>query len=105
MQKERTPFYEPLTPSLSPSDGEREKAIQPLVRVLNARVRRSQRERRYLYEYLTVIWIVLSIALASRAAEPLHFAGQPAELAIEEVSERMVRIELSPLDEKGHPRS
>lgn len=42
--------------------------------------------------------------LGSRAGEPLRFASEPAELAIEQVSERTLRIELSPLDEKGHPR-
>jgi alpha-glucosidase/alpha-D-xyloside xylohydrolase len=37
-------------------------------------------------------------------AAPLQFAGTPAELVISEVSERTLRVTLSPLDEKGEPR-
>jgi alpha-glucosidase/alpha-D-xyloside xylohydrolase len=51
-----------------------------------------------------VIWSLFSFNFVSPAADPLRFAGEPAELAIEQVSERMVRIELSPLDEKGNRR-
>jgi alpha-glucosidase/alpha-D-xyloside xylohydrolase len=41
-------------------------------------------------------------ALAGPA--PIRFAGQNAELALSEVSERTLRIELAPLDEQGRPR-
>ncbi len=51
-----------------------------------------------------VIWSLFSLSLASPSAEPLRFAGTPSELAIEQVSERTVRIELSPVDEKGGPQ-
>ena len=44
------------------------------------------------------------IALAAQAGSPIRFAGSPAELVISEVSERTVRIELSPLDGQGKPR-
>jgi alpha-glucosidase (family GH31 glycosyl hydrolase) len=37
------------------------------------------------------------------AASSIHFAGVPAELAISQISERTLRIELSPLDGQGHP--
>ena len=36
-------------------------------------------------------------------AESIRFAGRPAELVLSEVSERTVRIELSPLDDGGKP--
>ena len=38
------------------------------------------------------------------AAAPVRFAGQNAELVLSEVSERTLRVELSPLDEQGKPR-
>jgi alpha-glucosidase (family GH31 glycosyl hydrolase) len=38
-------------------------------------------------------------------ASPIRFGGLPAELALSEVSERTLRIELSPLDEHGHPQT
>src|SRR5262245_14801123 len=49
--------------------------------------------------------IAFSLTLTSNAAESLHLAGEPAELSIHEVSERMIRIELAPLDERGVPRA
>jgi alpha-glucosidase/alpha-D-xyloside xylohydrolase len=39
------------------------------------------------------------------ASAPIQFAGQKSELVISEVSERTLRLELSPLDERGEPRS
>jgi alpha-glucosidase/alpha-D-xyloside xylohydrolase len=36
---------------------------------------------------------------------PIRFGGAPAELAISEVSERTVRVELSRLDEQGRPQA
>jgi alpha-glucosidase/alpha-D-xyloside xylohydrolase len=43
-----------------------------------------------------------SVAAESEAS--IRFAGVPAELALSEVSERTVRLELSPLDDRGNPR-
>jgi alpha-glucosidase/alpha-D-xyloside xylohydrolase len=40
----------------------------------------------------------------ANAGDAIRFAGSPAELVISEVSERTVRIELSPLDAQGKPR-
>jgi alpha-glucosidase (family GH31 glycosyl hydrolase) len=58
---------------------------------------------------LRLATVVVSIAflfdLTSKAAEPLRFAGEPAELSIHEVSERTIRIELAPLDDRGIPRT
>src|SRR4030095_8795010 len=45
--------------------------------------------------------VAFSIHLASHGAEPLRLAGEPAELSIHEVSDRTIRIELAPLDERG----
>jgi alpha-glucosidase/alpha-D-xyloside xylohydrolase len=44
------------------------------------------------------------VSFRTQAAEPLHFAGESAELTIGEVSERTIRIEVAPLDERGHPK-
>jgi len=44
------------------------------------------------------------VLAAAEAGEAIRFAGLPAELVVSEVSERTVRIELSPLDEHGRPR-
>jgi alpha-glucosidase/alpha-D-xyloside xylohydrolase len=48
---------------------------------------------------------VLLFGFLSRAAEPIEFAGAPAELTISEISERTLQISLSPLDEQGHPQA
>jgi alpha-glucosidase (family GH31 glycosyl hydrolase) len=48
--------------------------------------------------------VAFSLHLASQAAE-LRLAGEPAELSIHEISERMIRIELAPLDGRGAPRA
>ncbi len=40
-----------------------------------------------------------------RAAEAIHFAGHDAELKVSEISERTLRIQLSPLDASGKPVS
>ena len=42
---------------------------------------------------------------AAETTAPIRFAGAPAELVISEVSERTLRVTLSPLDEHGRPRS
>jgi len=42
---------------------------------------------------------------AAESRHAIHFAGSPAELVISEISERTLRVTLSPLDEQGHPRS
>ncbi|MCI0534249.1 MAG: hypothetical protein L0Z50_03370 [Verrucomicrobiales bacterium] len=42
--------------------------------------------------------------LAGQPVAAIRFAGRDAELAITEVSERTVRLELFPLDEQGRPR-
>jgi alpha-glucosidase (family GH31 glycosyl hydrolase) len=51
-----------------------------------------------------IVWSLFSLTLASRGAESLWYAGEPTELAIGQVSERTLRVELSSLDEKGHPK-
>jgi alpha-glucosidase/alpha-D-xyloside xylohydrolase len=48
--------------------------------------------------------IALSLQLVSHA-ESLRLAGEPAELSIQEISDRTIRIELAPLDERGVPRA
>jgi alpha-glucosidase (family GH31 glycosyl hydrolase) len=54
-----------------------------------------------------VAFLSFAAVLECGAAEDsrIRFSGVPSELAISEVSERTVRIELFPLDEQGHPRS
>ncbi len=47
---------------------------------------------------------VLVFTMAHTFAAPIQFAGQKSELVISELSERMARIELLPLDEQGHSR-
>jgi alpha-glucosidase (family GH31 glycosyl hydrolase) len=49
--------------------------------------------------------MLASVAVVAGAGAPIHLAGSPAELVISEVSDRTVRITLSPLDEQAHPRS
>jgi alpha-glucosidase/alpha-D-xyloside xylohydrolase len=49
--------------------------------------------------------VAFSFHLASQAAESLRLAGGSAELSIQEISERTIRIELAPLDEGGTPRA
>jgi alpha-glucosidase (family GH31 glycosyl hydrolase) len=39
------------------------------------------------------------------AASTIRFAGQDAELTINEISERTMQVQLSPLDESGRPRA
>jgi len=48
-------------------------------------------------------WLAF-VAVATEAGGIIQFAGSPAELVVSEVSERTVRIEVSPLDENGKPR-
>jgi len=48
--------------------------------------------------------LLLSLNSSLAASSAVRFAGQNAELAISEVSERTVRIQLFPLDEQGRPR-
>src|SRR5437879_3552994 len=43
-------------------------------------------------------------AMAAQTGVAIRFAGVPVELTLSEVSERTVRLELSPLDEPGKPR-
>jgi alpha-glucosidase (family GH31 glycosyl hydrolase) len=47
---------------------------------------------------------LFGLSAAGAPSSPIRFAGQNAELAIFEVSPRTMRLELSPLDEKGKPR-
>jgi alpha-glucosidase (family GH31 glycosyl hydrolase) len=49
--------------------------------------------------------LMFLLVFTSQAVEPLRFAGEPAELSIQEISERTIRIELAPLDERGVPRA
>ena len=56
---------------------------------------------------LLISFLFTALHVSAPAAEPgvaIRFAGQNTELAISEVSERTVRVELSPLDEQGKPR-
>jgi len=53
---------------------------------------------------LLLAGVCLAAGGAERAA-PIRFAGAPAELVISEVSERMLRVTLFPLNEQGRPRS
>jgi alpha-glucosidase (family GH31 glycosyl hydrolase) len=50
-----------------------------------------------------LLCFVAHIHCATAVATPISFAGTPAELAISEVSDRTVRIQLSPLDEQQRP--
>ena len=50
-----------------------------------------------------VAWLA-SVATAAEVSGTIRFNGSPAELVVSEISERTVRIELSPLDEQGKPR-
>src|SRR5215471_16977994 len=49
--------------------------------------------------------LVFGCGLGSICAASLQFGKAPAELVISEVSERTVRVTLSPLDENEHSRS
>ena len=49
-------------------------------------------------------WLA-SVVIATEASADIRFANSPSELVINEVSERTLRITLSPLDEQGRPRS
>lgn len=48
--------------------------------------------------------LILLLTLRSQGAESLRFAGEPIELSVCEISERTIRVELSPLDEHRHPQ-
>jgi len=48
--------------------------------------------------------LVLLLTRFEAGAGSLQFAGAPAELVISEVSERTLRVTLSPLDEHGRAR-
>ena len=61
--------------------------------------------RRVLQLGTVAVSIAFSLHLASQGAEPLRLAGEPAELSIHEISERMIRIELAPLDERAVPQA
>jgi len=50
-----------------------------------------------------IIFYLSFLALSVPAASPIRFAGAPAELAINQISEETLRIELSPLDDQAHP--
>jgi alpha-glucosidase/alpha-D-xyloside xylohydrolase len=60
---------------------------------------------RFLRPSIVAVSVAFSLQLASQAAESLRRAGEPAELSIQEISERTIRIELAPLDERGVPRA
>ena len=45
----------------------------------------------------------LLLCPATALADPIRYAGADAELSISEVSDRTVRIVLTPLDDKGKP--
>jgi alpha-glucosidase/alpha-D-xyloside xylohydrolase len=51
-----------------------------------------------------ICWLASAIVLAEASAA-IRFADAPSELVISEVSERTLRVTLSPLDEQGRPAS
>jgi alpha-glucosidase/alpha-D-xyloside xylohydrolase len=52
---------------------------------------------------LTLSGLLCLVCPASKAASPIQFGDVPVELTISQVSERTVRLELSPLDQAGKP--
>jgi alpha-glucosidase len=52
---------------------------------------------------LPAVAVLASTAHAFAASSPIRFAGQPSEVVLSEVSERTLRVELSPLDAQGRP--
>ena len=65
---------------------------------------RKNSPRLLLSAAIAVLAVLLRLQLAS-AAEPLHFAGAASELTISQISDRTVRLQLSPLDSKAQPLS
>ena len=61
------------------------------------------RQRTKIPERPLLILYLCFLAFSASAANPIRFAGAPAELVISQISERTLRIELSPLDGQGHP--
>jgi len=53
---------------------------------------------------LMLLGVVLLICPAVKAASPIRFEGVPVELTISQVSERTLRVELSPSDKQGRPQ-
>ena len=52
---------------------------------------------------LPAVVVLATAAHAFAASSPIRFAGQPSEVVLSEVSERTLRVELSPLDAQGKP--
>jgi hypothetical protein len=52
---------------------------------------------------LPAIVLLATAAHAFAASSPIRFAGRPSEFVLSEVSERTLRVELSPLDVQGKP--
>src|SRR5712692_9284180 len=71
----------------------------------------TQRQQRKASAALRSSVVSLFLALGLHLSQsfvadaPVQFAGQKSELVVSEISDRTVRIELSPLDEKGRPRT
>ncbi len=56
-----------------------------------------------------LLWLLggvapLCLGQAFAASSPIRFNGRNAEITVSVVSERTLRLEVSPLDEQGHPR-
>src|SRR5882724_3774758 len=72
---------------------------------LSRRTGEGQGEGRFVRNLLIFACLLLSLSPRTFAAStPIRFAGQNAELVLSEVSERTLRIELLPLDERERPR-
>src|SRR5215510_9743046 len=55
-------------------------------------------------EIASLVLLLVWMGTSSLAGTPIRFGGAPAELTLSEVSERTMRIQLSPLDEHGQPQ-
>lgn len=55
--------------------------------------------------FFTLLFSVVFLCMSALASTPIRFAGNPAELTLSQVSDRSVRIQLSPLDEQGRPQA
>jgi hypothetical protein len=67
--------------------------------------RATQSARSWSAAVLCRFQLIAILTFASNAAESLQLAGEPVELSIHGISDRMIRIELAPLDERGVPRA
>jgi alpha-glucosidase/alpha-D-xyloside xylohydrolase len=66
---------------------------------------RTTAGRRRRWSLIPLLFACASASVAAENKSPLRVGGFPVELTVNEVSDRTVRLEFSPLDEKGDPRS